>query len=103
MREYKQFFEQIENKKKLLSQKKMQFSEEENRRIIQKFNELKTILFNKDKNNKTTKVFSDEKKYVNLSDQEKIKDIFNKVISGQMNKNEINEKNIVTLIEHGKM
>ena len=65
LREYKQFFEQIENKKKLLSQKKMQFSEEENRRIIQKFNELKTILFNKDNNNKTTKVFM--KKYLSCA------------------------------------
>lgn len=98
---YKQFFEEIENKNKnkLLSENKNLFENEEKKNITKKFIELRNILFN----NENDKIIDENPNIINQkNNNQNIEVIYNKVMKGNFNKNELTDKFFLTLIEKGK-
>ena len=96
--EIKRFFEEFENNKMSKSGKNKQFTEEEKKIIIQKFYELKQIIFD-DKNvdnnaKKESKIEGNPDKNTEI--------VYKNVIEGNINQNELNEETILKLIEYGK-
>ena len=94
---FKQFFEEIEKNNILSSGKKKQFNEEENNIITQKFIDLKILLFSIEKKNEISEESIDKR-----NNDEDINNIYNKVMEGNINKNELKEEVIYKLIEYGK-
>ena len=96
---YKQFFEEMEKKKNLSTEKRDIFNEEEIKIITEKFNELKSILLNDKNNNQSIKKQNDNTKDEKEQNNE---NIFRKIMEGNIDKNELNDETIFTLVDFGK-